>query len=377
MRKKIVFIPLPAVMLFMLAACWNYREVNEMAVVVGAAVDKGVENQYILTVELLDVSGGAQTQVSTKVLSVEGETVFDAVRKLISVEGKRGYWGHTRILIVSEEVAREDIIEAISFFRQDAEARGDLYVMVSKEYDAREILNSDIPLGDVLSESLAKSLENSKFLSETPETRLYTLNQALRSGKISPALPVVTLLSMDDKTVPVLSGAAIFQKSRMIGYLDEEETKAMLFLKNEIEGGVLVTKIGTGRISLEIKGNNTKTRIKTEDDQLMLDITVQTKAVINEVTGNPEFSYMEMLDGIKRLSEEQLKSKLEKIIDKARYYRADIFGFGQKIYEDNPAKWYEISDNYEAEFANIAVNLTVTVEIPNTSIIFKHLELGE
>ncbi|HEY8422218.1 MAG TPA: Ger(x)C family spore germination protein [Thermoclostridium sp.] len=377
MRIKVVFLPVLAVILFVLTSCWNYREVNEMAIIIGAAVDKGVENQYMLTVELLDVSGGAQTELSTRILSVEGETVFDAARKLISVEGKRGYWGHTRVLIVNEEIAREDITEAVSFFRQDAEARGDLYVIVSRGYSAREIMNSGIPYGDVLSESLAQGLENSKFVSEIPETRLYTLSQDLKSSKVSPVLPAVTLLSIDDKKVPVLRGAAVFQKSRMVGFLDEEETKAMLFLKNEIEGGVLVTKAGKTRVSLEIKDNNTKIKVKTEGDRLILDITVQTKAIIDEVIGNLEFSDIEMLDEIKRLSEEQLKSKLEKIIDKARYYRTDIFGFGQKIYEDNPGKWNEISDDYETEFAKIDVNLTVKVEIPNTSIIFKHLDEGE
>ena len=377
MRIKVVFLPVLAVILFVLTSCWNYREVNEMAIIIGAAVDKGVENQYMLTVELLDVSGGAQTELSTRILSVEGETVFDAARKLISVEGKRGYWGHTRVLIVNEEIAREDITEAVSFFHQDAEARGDLYVIVSRGYSAREIMNSGIPYGEVLSESLAQGLENSKFVSEIPETRLYTLSQDLKSSKVSPVLPAVTLLSIDDKKVPVLRGAAVFQKSRMVGFLDEEETKAMLFLKNEIEGGVLVTKAGKTRVSLEIKDNNTKIKVKTEGDRLIIDITVQTKAIIDEVIGNLEFSDIEMLDEIKRLSEEQLKSKLEKIIDKARYYRTDIFGFGQKIYEDNPGKWNEISDDYETEFAKIDVNLTVKVEIPNTSIIFKHLDEGE
>jgi len=377
LRIKVVFLPVLAVILFVLTSCWNYREVNEMAIIIGAAVDKGVENQYMLTVELLDVSGGAQTELSTRILSVEGETVFDAARKLISVEGKRGYWGHTRVLIVNEEIAREDITEAVSFFHQDAEARGDLYVIVSRGYSAREIMNSGIPYGEVLSESLAQGLENSKFVSEIPETRLYTLSQDLKSSKVSPVLPAVTLLSIDDKKVPVLRGAAVFQKSRMVGFLDEEETKAMLFLKNEIEGGVLVTKAGKTRVSLEIKDNNTKIKVKTEGDRLIIDITVQTKAIIDEVIGNLEFSDIEMLDEIKRLSEEQLKSKLEKIIDKARYYRTDIFGFGQKIYEDNPGKWNEISDDYETEFAKIDVNLTVKVEIPNTSIIFKHLDEGE
>ena len=147
--RKLIILPCLLLILLMLTSCWNYREVNEMAIVIGAAIDKGKTEKYMLTVELLDVSGGQETKLSTRILSVEGETVFDAVRRFILLEGKRGYWGHIRILIISEEIARDDITGVLNFFRQDAETRGDLYVIVSKGYSAREIFNAGILLGDV------------------------------------------------------------------------------------------------------------------------------------------------------------------------------------------------------------------------------------
>jgi len=47
-------------------------------------------------------------------------------------------------------------------------------------------------------------------------------------------------MNTDDKNMPVFCGTAVFKKSRLIDYLDVEETKAMLFLKNEIEGVFLL-----------------------------------------------------------------------------------------------------------------------------------------
>ena len=98
---------------------------------------------------------------------------------------------------------------------------------------------------------------------------------------------------------------------------------------------------------------------------------------------NPNWSYSELLndkislmtdDEIKKLSESQLKGRLLDVIDRARQLRADIFGFGQKLYENNPEKWNEISGNYDSEFANIQVNLSVEIEIANTSIIYKQAD---
>nr|WP_252891236.1 hypothetical protein [Thermoclostridium stercorarium] len=73
MRTKAVLLSGLIFTLLVLTSCWNYREVNEIAIVIGAAVDKGKTSKYMLTVEILDVSRGLQTQVSSKILSVEAK----------------------------------------------------------------------------------------------------------------------------------------------------------------------------------------------------------------------------------------------------------------------------------------------------------------
>ena len=110
-------------------------------------------------------------------------------------------------------------------------------------------------------------------------------------------------MNTDDKNMPVFCGTAVFKKSRLIDYLDVEETKAMLFLKNEIEGGILVTRTDSARISHEILGNNTKTGIKSGKERILFDISVKTRTAIDEVTGSVEFSNPDVLDEIKKLSE--------------------------------------------------------------------------
>ena len=98
---------------------------------------------------------------------------------------------------------------------------------------------------------------------------------------------------------------------------------------------------------------------------------------MDEIIGNAEFSERTVLNEIKRISEAQLKEKLWNIIEKARQLRADIFRFGQKLYENDPSKWNEIADDYDTVFANIQVNLNVKIEILNTAVIYKHLNEGE
>ena len=62
----------------------------------GAAIDKGESNNYMLTVELIHVKGNADVNVSSEVMSIEGDTLLDAVRRFNSITGKRAYWAHIR-----------------------------------------------------------------------------------------------------------------------------------------------------------------------------------------------------------------------------------------------------------------------------------------
>ena len=103
--------------------CWNYREVDEFSIVTGVAVDKGIENQFQMTVEIVQISSGKDTKMTSKTITVEGKTMFDAARNLISSSGKRLYWSHAKVLILSKEIASEGVTKIIEWYTRDAETR--------------------------------------------------------------------------------------------------------------------------------------------------------------------------------------------------------------------------------------------------------------
>ncbi|WP_438825873.1 Ger(x)C family spore germination C-terminal domain-containing protein [Neobacillus drentensis] len=53
-----------------------------------------------------------------------------------------------------------------------------------------------------------------------------------------------------------MNGAAVFKKDKLIGWMDETETRGILWLRNEIEGGVISIKVpkekGGGNTSFDI-----------------------------------------------------------------------------------------------------------------------------
>lgn len=84
---------------FLSTGCWNYREVEQLGLAAGVAIDKDDDNNsYIVTAELINTEpSNGSTKVSSQLFSSRGKTIFDAVRNLILVTGKKSIGGIQRL----------------------------------------------------------------------------------------------------------------------------------------------------------------------------------------------------------------------------------------------------------------------------------------
>ncbi|MBP3962579.1 Ger(x)C family spore germination C-terminal domain-containing protein [Paenibacillus sp. DLE-14] len=61
-----------------------------------------------------------------------------------------------------------------------------------------------------------------------------------------------------------------------------------------------------------------------------------------------------------------MPSKL--LIDSAKKYHSDIFGFGTAIHRANYKAWNQLKDNWEQEFTNLPVHIKVSTQIRRTGV---------
>ncbi|MFZ7120778.1 MAG: Ger(x)C family spore germination C-terminal domain-containing protein [Eubacteriaceae bacterium] len=108
----------------LLCGCWNYNEIDKLAVVAGVAIDKGIDKNYSITVEIIKLqTGGMETNIKSEIISEEGDTVFDAVRGIIALIGEKLYWSNveTEVAIAelgntvdySDDIVKKEISECI------------------------------------------------------------------------------------------------------------------------------------------------------------------------------------------------------------------------------------------------------------------------
>lgn len=143
MSKKLLIILLIILLMMALTlnsfGCWNYREVESLAIVSGMAVDKAENRKdFLITIETVQIQGGKETPIKSLRIESTGKTVFDAVRHAIKISAKRLYWPHSEVVIISQEVAREGIISVVDWVNRSSELRLTLNILVSKEKTAKE-----------------------------------------------------------------------------------------------------------------------------------------------------------------------------------------------------------------------------------------------
>jgi spore germination protein KC len=368
---------------FATTACWNYREVEDLAIVAGAAVDKGEKARYKLTVEVVKIAAGNDAVTESKLISSEGDTIFDCARNAISVSGKRLYWSHNKILIISKAVAEKGVIEMIDWFNRDSETRANVQLAISAENTAEDIFKGKEVIQTIKAFEMEEMLKNEKNLSKSPRMEVWEFANNMAEEGIYGCAAVAKLKEMDGggKT-PTIGGTAIFKGDKLIGIVDEDKTMDILFTQDNIKGGLLVETVKDKDkdkeipITFEIFKSKTKIKPVFNKNQVKINVDIETTVALAELGGCKDLIEEKGREELIKLSETALKNRVEKTIKGIqKEYGTDIFGFGKRIYENEYKEWQKIKDNWDENFKNLQVNVKTKIIIKNSSMLSKPLEV--
>ncbi|CQR52191.1 Ger(x)C family spore germination protein [Paenibacillus riograndensis] len=370
------------VMLPCLSGCWNYTEVDDISIVAGVAIDKDGANEKIqLTAEMVDIQGGLdQNQAGFKMLSLTGSTIFDIVRNMISITGKKLFWSHAKAIIFSEKVAREGLIRTVDWYSRDTETRSDVFIFVSGEPTAREILNLNSTTKTIMSFELAQMMRDEKYTSSAPTVEIWDFIDKLETMGNHAVAPLIYIHEQNGQKNERVNGCAIFSKDKMVGKLNGKETKSMLFAKDGIKGGVLGVndKNGVPTYSLEILSSRTKVKPRVVNGKLLLQVRTVTHTGLDEVMTSESFSGNETISAIEERAGEALEQEILAVIRKMqREYHADIFGYGEIIHEHQPEMWVKVRDRWDDEFAKLDITVDSKVIIESTAKTSRSIKMGD
>lgn len=372
--KKILACLLLPLLFLSLSGCWNYRGLDEMDIVSAMALDKDEQSGiYKFSFEFVDVSGPVKEEGATgKIIESEGKTLFDAVRNAKKRAEHKLYVGHTQVLILSRSlVESEDLSPILDWLMRDGEVRETMYLAISLEPTAADILKGEGLDQKVIGIKLQELLDkDNEITGATVKTALYQGFDVLNTPGNDLALSAVWLNRNEDEKVCEVNGLAAFKGERLAGFLTPEETKYYLAITNKLKGGVIPFSTKEGEkpdATLEIFKCKTRRSVLREGDLPKIRLEVNLTVVIDEYM--PPFVELDMkrLEELKPLISKQVQAEVEAVIHKMQRYEADIFGFGELVHKRDNRLWESISEDWENLFPNLEVEVEVKPHILGTS----------
>ena len=375
MRKILLVV----IILITLTGCYNYRELNDLAIVSAISVSK-VDEEYNVIVQVVkpkkeqDTSNINQPNFIT--FKSKGETLQEAFRLIVKESPKKIYGAQMQVLLLDESVAKDDLSDILDFFAREPEVRNEFYVLVSKNDNVLEVLT---PLDNISSQNIMESLEaNNKYLGYA---NLVTFNDLLayyQNERIQIALPSIHLTgnidegdkdeNIDDSMVDtsvVLGPLAIFKGNKLIGYLSEEESLAYNIVMDNITNALITNKYDDDKyiVSELIKS---KTDLEVDSKNNKINITVKGNAAIKEVNYNN--INLKDENNVKKI-EDDLNKKIEKLVKNSiknvtKKYNSDIFGFENLFYKEDYKYYKQIKDKWSDKiFQNLEIKVDSKFEI--------------
>ncbi len=368
------------VMLLLVAlcgGCWNYRSLSEMAIVSGFAFDIDKETGlYKVSFQIVDLSGNVKVEgINAKLLESQGATLFDACRNAKKAIVGKLYFGHTQLVVISDELAREqDLRSLIDWMLHDAEIRETLKIVISTEKTAQDILKNETLIGPIIAFEVSKYIEDDNEVTlSTSNKQLYEVYNTLESEGVNLTLPAICNTESGGRTFPKICGTAIFKGQRLVGYLSPDESKYFLFAVNKVNGGLLTFPAsgeGKDNVSLEISDNKTECSFSYQDGRLVMKLSPETDVFLDECEVSLDVMDKQQIKELEKNAAKILAQRMVQTIQTVQSkFGSDIFGFGSQIHKSDNALWTKLSKDWDTIFKTLEVQVIAKVNIINSALI--------
>ncbi len=394
MMKKVKWV-LPWLFLLLCTGCYNYRELNQIALTSAIGIDKADDGEgYTVTVQVLNTqkqgsdSNYSGSQPKFILYEQTGPTLQHALRTIILESPRRLYVNHINLLVISETVAKDGIKEILDFFARNTEFRKDFLVVISREASTEDVMQILTPLETLNSKNIHDSImADAKFYGMATKVTFEDLLNTYLNQRTNIVLPSVEVVgntkkgegednikqSVPDATVK-LTPLAIFSGEKMMDYLTEEESRIYNYVQNNIQNTIVTTDCSeNGKFTAELI--STKTKLKPDIENKKISIQVKATASIKEINCNMNLLSPDSIQLLENKINTEIEETIEKdIIKIIQTYKTDIFGFEELLYKSNPNTYKQLKEKYGEELIeNFKFEVSSKVKLQTKGNIVKEI----
>lgn len=373
------------ILMLLLSGCWSKREITDIGIILGMAIDRAEEG-YEITVEAMK-PGSLNPQLTTQsspaiLFSAKSRTICEGFRKLAYVMPRVPYVAHVSEVLIHEDVAKEGLAELMGCLMRDDELRYSTLLFIVKDVKAQNVLGIMTIMETVAANKILKITRlASKINSAVYDVNLTEFVNAMVADGQEAYVPGFTVVhgeenpdegkkfdniqTTDPKVFIKLIPYAVFKGDRLIGWLDEDHAKRLNLLLDKVDNTMIATPCDKDRyIVIETLREKTRYSIRFKDGQPQITVFVKMRARLCEMNCPLQLTDKKKIDQLEQTFEATIKRDLEETIQYMKNeLQSDLVGFGEMIRKKDPYYWKQIKDEWDERFLTLPVEVKVDVKI--------------
>jgi len=374
-RNSICFYIILLFSIPILSGCWDRREIERNAFILGVGIDAAENDKIEVTFEIAlpqsfagggeggETSGG---QEPTLDVSIVAEDMVDATNSLLSKLDLFVDFSHLQLVVFGEEYARKGVHEVMDYFFRNPNIRYRTNVVVSAG-EAKKVFNFKPKTAKSVSRHINQiiqhnSAENLEIFHLQTIGTIY--DNFIRNSPI-----FLARISHNEKTVDV-TGGGVFKEHKLIDWLNGKETYAVRWLQGDtVNGGSLRIKLPEnkgGNIGLNIIHSNATLTPVLRDEQITADVKIYVEGDIFSIENSDvereleEKFILEWEKAFEKYIMENINNTFIKVRD---VYDADIFEIDGRMMDYYPKYWAANKERWDEIFKTVELKLDVDVKI--------------
>lgn len=403
------------------SASYNSQNIDRLDYVIALGIDKTSDNNLKVSYEFTDLSSFSDSSSSEKskpiIDTVVAPSIPEAVNLMNAYAGKQVNLSHCKVVIFSEDVAKEGILEEVTYLMNDPQIRPTTNVIVASEQAKDYIDNSTSSLEGILTkyyDIFPTSAEYTGYTSNILLSRFYQNLTNHESGAVAILGTKSTISSKDssqssakkessvegssNQNETTLSnnislesvstgetivegdrgteniGLAVFNADKYIGNLSAIETLCYTLIEDEVDNfsvridnpSVPDQKINLSVSSLE----PAHTKVDTSKENPIITIKFNLTAKASTGQNSLDFSNKDTLEVVNATFKEFLTSKMKDFLNKtSREYKCDINRFYKLVKQQFlTIPEYEIY-NWEEKYQNAEFNIEIDSNVTSSFLV--------
>lgn len=371
------------------------ENIDDLAYIIAVAIDKGENDILDITFQMSipneskssesngskssSESGGSSKDTVSK--TIECKSFNSGINQLNNLTSKRVDLSHCKLIIFSEEIAKDGVSDFIYTLENNLQLRSNCSILVSNS-KAKDFLENSTPTFESSTVSFYETIRNSSKY--TGYTYNVDLNHFYTSIYDSFGEPCATLTYVTNKKEEdsdsssnenssnkkdiKFDGLAVFKGDKLIGELSPEETLCFLIVTNNLKRAILsIPSPFDENKTIDIhlsKFDNTKHSVKIENSIPNISTNIYLDCTILSSSLDFNANDSQYMDNLELSVSDYIKKTIENFYQKiSKEYKSDICGFGKYAVKffltENEWKSYNWNDVFSESTFDVKTNINV------------------